>query len=467
MADRVVHDTMGPVTIPEDAYYGPQTQRAIDNFKISGKTFPRDFIHTIALIKQCAAEANQELGLLAADVARAIIAACREVRAGVFDNQFPVDVFQTGSGTSTNMNVNEVVAARSNEILTGRRDDKTPVHPNDHVNLCQSSNDVIPTAIHVAALTAINHRLLPGLENLEHALSDKATAFSEVFKIGRTHLQDAVPMSLGQEFSGYAGQMASAGNRLRQVSVSLSRLALGGTAVGTGVNAHPRFSELAIAGIARETGLPFTAAANRFEAQATCDGVVEASGQLKTTAISMMKIANDIRLLASGPRCGLGEINLPALQPGSSIMPGKINPVIPEVVMQVGGQVVGNDAAVAVAGQGGYFELNTMLPLAAINLLESIGLLGAAAGTLADKCIKGITANPERCAGNIERSLGMATLLVPHIGYEAAAELAKKAFASGKTVKKVAQEEKIMAEEELSRILSIHPRMINSNEDSI
>lgn len=465
MADRVVHDTMGPVTIPENAYYGPQTKRAMDNFKISGKVFPREFIHTIALIKQCGAEANLELGLLASDTARAIGEACREIRSGIFDNQFPVDVFQTGSGTSTNMNVNEVIATRSNEILTGRRDDRVPVHPNDHVNLCQSSNDVIPTAIHVTALTAINQRLLPGLANLEHALSAKAAAFSDVYKIGRTHLQDAVPMSLGQEFSGYAAQMANAENRLRQACESLSRLALGGTAIGTGVNAHPRFSQLTIAAIGRETGLSLTAAVNRFEAQAACDAVVEASGQLKTIAISVMKISNDIRFLSSGPRCGLGEINLPALQPGSSIMPGKINPVIPEAVIQACGQVVGNDAAVSVAGQGGYFELNTMLPLAAINLLDSIYLLGAGAGALADKCIKGITANPDRCAENIERSLGMATLLVPHIGYEAAAAVAKKALASGKTVKKVAQEEKIMAEEELSRILAIHPSMINADEE--
>jgi fumarate hydratase class II len=372
---------------------------------------------------------------------------------GKFQDHFPVDVFQTGSGTSTNMNMNEVIACRANEILTGEKSIKFPVHPNDHVNCCQSSNDIIPSAIHVSAVTLIDRKLTGALETLFRELTKKAVEFETIHKIGRTHLQDAVIMTLGNEFSGYARQVRLAIDRLEPVQKRLCSLALGGTAVGTGLNAHADFARKVIRRMADETGLPFAESPNHFESQGACDTAVETSCILKTIAISLAKIANDIRWLASGPRCGLGEINLPALQPGSSIMPGKINPVICEAVIQVSAQVIGNDAAISIGGLGGFLELNTMLPLIAYNLIQSIELLSSAADVLAKKCIIGITANMDQCENNIKSSLAIVTSLVPHIGYDRAAEIAKKAFAQGKTIETVALEEKILPEQELKKVL--------------
>jgi fumarate hydratase class II len=384
-----------------------------------------------------------------------VASAAREVLAGRFDGQFVVGVFQTGSGTSSNMNLNEVIASRANEILAGTKGGKAPVHPNDHVNLGQSSNDVVPSAIHIAALVTIRNKLLPALERLHRALSGKAEAFADVRKIGRTHLQDAVPMTLGQEFSGYARQVELGIERMQGVEPRLAELALGGTAVGTGVNAHPAFAEETIARIGRETGIGFRKAENFFEAQAAKDAAVETSGALKTLAVSLTKIANDLRWLGSGPRCGLGEILLPTLQPGSSIMPGKVNPVIPEAVIQVAAQVIGNDAAITVGGQAGNFELNAMMPVIAHNLLQSIDLLAAAASVLAEKCVEGISANRQACAAFIERSLALATGLVPRLGYDRAAAVAKAAYDSGKTVRAVLTEENILTPAEIDKLLDI------------
>ncbi len=452
---RESKDTLGVVRVPKDSYYGPQTSRAMDNFPISGLTLPRDFIHAVALIKHCAALANQELGLLTDGQAEAIASASAEIMNGKFADQFLVDVFQTGSGTSTNMNVNEVIAVRANEILTGNKQDKEPIHPNDHVNLGQSSNDVIPSAIHISAVKALHKRLLPALSDLQAGLSGKAEEFKDVLKLGRTHLQDAVPIRLGQEFSGYARQMELSYIRVQGVLDRLLCLALGGTAVGTGLNAHPEFAGKTIRRLAQVSGFPFRETSNHFEAQAACDTVVEASGQLKVLAVGLVKIVNDLRWLASGPRCGLGEINLPALQPGSSIMPGKVNPVIPEAVIQVCAQVVGNDTVITLAGMGGHFELNTMLPVMAHNLIQSIGMLANAMALLDAKCVRGITANRRQCEKNIERSLGLATHLVPYIGYDKAAAIAQKALETDKSVKTVALEEQVMAKDEINRLYSL------------
>jgi len=446
-------DSLGNVRVPEDAYYGPQTQRAVDNFPISGLKLPDIFIHSLALIKKHSASVNQTLGLISAETAGAIIQACDEVMDNKFQNNFPVDVFQTGSGTSTNMNMNEVIACRSNEILTDKKSSKFPIHPNDHVNCCQSSNDVIPSAIHISAVTLITKKLAPALESLMYELDKKTKAFDGIHKIGRTHLQDAVIMTLGNEFSGYARQVRLAIDRLEPVQKRLCILTLGGTAVGTGLNAHKDFAQKVISLIAGETGLLFSESPNHFESQGACDTAVEASGILKTIAISLSKIANDIRWLASGPRCGLGEITLPSLQPGSSIMPGKINPVICESVIQVSAQIIGNDAAISIGGLGSFFELNTMLPLIAYNLIQSIELLSSVADVLAKKCISGITANIDQCQNNIQNSLAIVTSLVPHIGYDRAADIVKKAYAEGKTIETVALEEKILSEQELKTIL--------------
>ncbi len=454
MKFREEKDSMGTVMVPADAYYGSQTQRAVDNFPISDLRFQNGFIHALALVKHCAAQVNHKLGLLDSELADAIRQAAQEVMDGRHDDQFVVDIFQTGSGTSTNMNMNEVLASRANEILTGQKGGKSPVHPNDHVNLGQSSNDVIPSVIHLAALRLIHEDLVPSLESLHNALAAKADEFNDIRKLGRTHLQDAVPIYLGQEFGGYARQIALAVDRIRSVEPRLSELALGGTAVGSGLNTHPEFAGRVISLISDHTGLPFTEARNHFEAQAAQDAAVETSGALKTIAVSMVKIANDLRWLASGPRSGLGEINLPSLQPGSSIMPGKVNPVIPEAVLQVSAQVVGNDAAITMGGQGGIFELNVMLPVIAYNLLQSISLLAEAAAVFADKCIAGLTANREACAGYIEKSLALVTALVPEIGYDRAAEIAKKAYESGKTIREVAVEDDILSEDKIDKLLS-------------
>jgi len=450
---REEKDSMGAVRVPETAYYGAQTQRAADNFPISGLRLPQEFIRALAMIKQAAARTNAHLGLLEKEVADAIVQAADDVREGRLDDQFVVDVFQTGSGTSTNMNMNEVLSSRANELLTGRKGGKHPVHPNDHVNLGQSSNDVIPSTIHLTALMKLHGGLDPALAGLHAALAEKAAAFGDVRKIGRTHLQDAVPMTLGNEFSGYARQIELVRERLGDVKKRLAELALGGTAVGSGLNTHPEFAGRVMTELNRMTGLTFREAANHFQAQASQDTAVELSGVLKTLAVALIKIANDLRWLASGPRCGLGEISLPSLQPGSSIMPGKVNPVIPEAVIQAAAQVMGNDVAIGMCGQGGYFELNTMLPLIAYNLLQSINLMAASAEVLDRKCVAELTANRERCAANIEQSLALVTGLVPHLGYDQAAAIAHEAFQNGRTIREVVREKGLLDDDTLENAL--------------
>lgn len=435
---RAERDTLGEILVPEAAYYGAQTQRAIENFPMSGRPMPRPFLEALALIKEKAAEVHGAHGRLDPALADAVCQAAREVRAGKHWDQFPIDVFQTGSGTSTNMNMNEVLAGRANEILTGHRGGKHPVHPNDHVNMAQSSNDVIPTALHIAAWRLLKDGTIPALALLEKALREKAEAFADVIKIGRTHVQDALPITLGQEFSGYARQVALAADRLWAVEPRLCEVALGGTAVGTGVGVPPGFVHEVLERVNAETGCVFREAVNHFEAQSAQDAVVETAGALKTVAVSLGKIANDLRWLASGPRCGLGEIQLPAVQPGSSMMPGKVNPVILEVVLQAVARVIGNDTTLTLAGQAGIFELHMMLPLLAETLLESIQLVTNSARVLAQKCIHGIEAHRERCAAFVERSLALATYLVPLVGYDRAAQVAKKAHEDGTTVREAA-----------------------------
>ncbi len=450
---RIETDTLGEVKVPATAYYGAQTQRAYENFQISGYRFPRQFIRALGIIKRAAAETNLKLCLLEKDIARAIMKAANEVIDGKFDHDFVVDVYQTGSGTSTNMNANEIIANRANEILGGKLGSKQPVHPNDHVNLGQSSNDVIPTAIHIAALEGLQKSLVPALQYLHDELQRKAAEFDPIIKIGRTHLQDAVPMRMGQEFSGYASQIAHGIEHIRSAENHLRELALGGTAIGTGINTHKKFAELTIQKISYYTGISFVAAANRFEALAARDAVVAVSGQLKTIAVSLLKIANDLRWLNSGPRCGIGEITLPSLQPGSSIMPGKVNPVIPESMMMLCATVMGNDTAITIGGQHGNFELNVMMPMMAYHLLESIRLLTHGARNFGERCVAGIVANRERAESLVEQSLALATALAPQIGYDAAAQIAQAAFASGKTVRQVALEQNILPAEVLDRIL--------------
>ncbi|MBT8350581.1 MAG: class II fumarate hydratase [Deltaproteobacteria bacterium] len=451
---RKEKDTMGTVQVPENAYFGAQTQRAVENFPISGLKLPRVFVYSLALIKKYSARVNFELGLITAKISESIMQAAQEVREGKFDKQFVVDVFQTGSGTSTNMNMNEVIASRANEIISGKKGGKSPVHPNDHVNLGQSSNDVIPSTIHISALVSLKDQLIPSLKLLHTTILQKEKELAKIKKIGRTHLQDAVPMTLGQEFSGYARQIELGIERIHALEDRLSELALGGTAVGTGLNTHPQFAAKVIDHICKYTEISFKPAINRFEAQAARDAAVETSGALKTIAVSLAKIANDIRWLASGPRCGLGEINIPSLQPGSSIMPGKVNPVIPEMVIQVAAHVAGNDTAIMIGGQGGSFELNAMLPVIAYNLLQSIQLLSSASEVFATKCLSGISANRDKCASYIDKSLSLATGLVPHIGYDRAAAIAKKAHETGKTIREIASQEDILPESVLARVFN-------------
>ncbi|MFC1862522.1 class II fumarate hydratase [Thermodesulfobacteriota bacterium] len=453
MKYREEDDSMGVVKVPEYAYYGAQTQRAMDNFQISNLKFPDIFYRSLGIIKKHAAKVNMELGLLEPELAEAIINASEELIEGIFTDQFVVDVFQTGSGTSTNMNANEIIAGRSNEILTGKRGGKSPVHPNDHVNKGQSSNDVIPSAIHISALLEIKENLLPAMNTLQAAFEEKSKEFKDVRKIARTHLQDAVPISLGQVFSGYAKQTEMNIERVLTLKPRLSELALGGTAVGTGVNTHHEFADKVISGISKETGYLFKEAENHFEAQAAKDTAVETSGVLKTFAVSLVKIANDIRFLSSGPRCGLGEIIIPDLQPGSSIMPGKVNPVIPEAVIQVAGQVIGNDSAIMFGGQAGNFELNVMMPLIAYNLLQSIQILSSSSLNFAAKCIKGILANKDRCESNLEKSLSMATALVPEVGYDQAAAIAKEAYKTGRTIRETAKDNQLLANDLIDELL--------------
>jgi fumarate hydratase class II len=450
---RLEKDSMGLVKVPKEAYYGAQTQRAVENFPVSGWRFGREFLYSLGLIKWAAAKTNFEIGLLRKGTARTIAQASQEVMEGKWDEEFVVDIFQTGSGTSTNMNANEVIANRANEILGGKRGTYRPVHPNDHVNLGQSTNDVFPSSIHIASITLLRQKLLPALRDLHKALKTKGREFHPILKIGRTHLQDATPIRLGQEFGGYARQVELGMDRIRNGMKSLSEIPLGGTAVGTGINAHPSFARKSIALISKETRYRFHEAADHFEAQGARDALVEMSGALKTVAVSLTKIANDIRWLGSGPRCGIGEIHLPDIQPGSSIMPGKVNPVLPESLVQVCAQVIGNDAAISLAGLSGNFELNVMMPLIAYNLLQSIRLLANAIYLFSKKCIRGLKADRKRSEEMIEKSLALATALTPKIGYEEGARIAKKAYAQKKTIRQVVEEEGRFSKEELDLLL--------------
>jgi fumarate hydratase class II len=453
---RIERDSMGEIEVPEDAYYGASTQRAAENFPISELRFGRRFIWALGLIKASTAETNRKIGVLDAAKADAIIAAAQEVMGGRYDDQFVVDIFQTGSGTSTNMNVNEIIANRATELLGGDRGSKL-VHPNDDVNAGQSSNDVIPTAIHVAAVAAIEDDLLPALRALTESLAAKAVEFDDVLKSGRTHLQDATPVRLGQEFGGYAAQVGMGVDRIERIIPELAELALGGTAVGTGINAPEGFAADTIAVMSGRSGYELREAADHFEAQASKDAVVSASGALKTVAVSLFKVANDLRWLSSGPRNGIGEIILPSLQPGSSIMPGKVNPVIPEMTMQVAAHVIGNDTAITWGGANGNFELNVMMPMMTHNLLESIELLAAAARVLKDKCVDGIEANAERAAWLLDQNVIIVTALVPLIGYDKAAEVTKKAFSEGRGVREVALELEVLPPDELDAALDVRP----------
>ena len=450
---RIEKDSMGEMRVPAAALWGAQTQRAVENFPISNLRFSREFIRAMGLVKLSAAHANMDLGQLDRQIGEAIVNAAQEVIDGKLDSHFVLDIFQTGSGTSTNMNANEVISNRAIQLLGGVVGSRNPVHPNDHVNMGQSSNDVIPTAIHVAAVESAERSLIPALHRLQLALEQKAKEFDSVVKIGRTHLQDATPVRLGQEFGGYARQVELGIQRLEKLRDTLRELPLGGTAVGTGINTNPAFPPKAIQYLSKTTGLQFVEAKNHFEAQGARDAVVEASGALKTIAVSLTKIANDIRWLGSGPRCGIGEIILPETQPGSSIMPGKVNPVIAESVLMVAAQVVGNDAAITIGGQAGAFELNVMMPVMAHNLLESIRLLSTSADNFAAKCIAGVAADVGRCNEMVEKSLAMCTALVPEIGYDQAADIAKESYRTGKTVREIAMERKILPMDRLNEIL--------------
>jgi len=460
--ERIAKDTMGEIRVPAGAHWGAQTQRAIENFPISGLRMPRRMIRALGLLKGCAAEVNLERGWVAEKLARAILEAAEEVIAGELDAEFPVDVFQTGSGTSTNMNVNEVIASRANERLGGQRGDKEPVHPNDHVNRGMSSNDTFPSAIHVAAMEAIERDLLPALRTLEQSLSAKAREFDAIVKVGRTHLTDAAPVRLGQEFGGYASMVAHGIVRVQGVRGHLCELSQGGTVVGTGLNMHREFPGLLIAKLAARTGIPFEEAPNHFEALGSRDAIVEASGALRTLAVSLMKIANDLRVLQSGPRCGIGEIRMQTLQPGSSIIPWKVNPVLCEAMMQVCAQVMGNDTTIAVAGQHGSLELNVMAPVMASALLQSIGLLARACDPFAGRCVDGIEADEARCEELVERTLSMCAPLALHIGYDATAEIAQEAWATGKTVREVCRERGVLDERTLAEVLD--PRRMTGPE---
>ena len=444
---RTERDSMGELKVPADALWGAQTHRAVENFPISGLTMPRGFIAALGLIKQAAARANAGLKHLEPNLAQAIDAAAADVAAGKHDREFPIDVFQTGSGTSSNMNANEVIGNLAARRLNA------PVHANDHVNMGQSSNDVIPTAIHVSAALALRRDLLPALEHLREVLRRKEQEVAGIVKTGRTHLMDAMPVTLGQELSGWRTQIENGIERLKSVEPRLLALAQGGTAVGTGINAHPEFGRRFSAALAELTGVPFVPARNYFEALSTQDTAVELSGQLKVLAVSLMKIANDLRWMNSGPLAGLGEIALPALQPGSSIMPGKVNPVIPEAVAMVAAQVIGNDTTVTVAGQSGNFQLNVMLPVIAHNLLQSITLLANVSRALADRAIAGFTVNKARIAEALERNPILVTALNPVIGYEKGAAIAKKAYAEGKPIREVAERETKLSGEELAKLL--------------
>jgi len=455
-ATRKEQDSMGSMTVPAEALYGAQTARAIENFPISGIIFPRPFLRALGMIKEHAAQTNRELGLIEERVALAVMDAAEEMIIGDLDDHFPLDVFQTGSGTSTNMNANEVIANRACQLL-GEELGSRSIHPNDHVNYGQSSNDVIPTTMHLSAAVEIKESLLPALGKLCKTLGIKAREFDDIVTIARTHLQDATPIRLGQIFGGYFRQVSIVSGELERVMDGLCELPLGGTAVGTGLNTHPEFALRVISSLAEVTGLPLREAKDHFAAQGGKEQVVAASAALKTTATALFKIANDIRFLASGPRCGLGELQLPAVQPGSSIMPGKVNPVMAECLMQVCAQVVGNDAAITLGGLSGNFELNVMMPMMAHNLLQSIELLTNAVDQFNECCLQGLKADRDRCEGLIEESLAMCTALAPVIGYDKAAEIAKKAYESGKTVREVALAEKVLPDYEIEHLLKPQP----------
>jgi fumarate hydratase class II len=450
---RTEKDSMGAMEVPAEALYGASTQRAVLNFPVSGCRFGREFIRALAMIKWAAAEANFELGRLDEMRTTLIARAAQEIMDGRHDAQFPVDLYQTGSGTSTNMNANEVIANRCSQLDGKPIGSKDPVHPNDHVNMSQSSNDVIPTAIHIAVGERIRKYLQPALEQLDGALEKKALEFWNIIKIGRTHLMDATPVRLGQEFSGFAKQIEYARLRAGNAIAAIEELPIGGTAVGTGLNCHPDFAGIVVRHLENQTGIAWREARNHFEAQAAKDGLVQASGQLKTIAVSLFKIANDIRWLGSGPRCGIGEIILPETQPGSSIMPGKVNPVICESVMQVCARVVGNDTTVTWAAANGNFELNVMMPVLADAMLESLRLLANVANVFREKCISGIRANVARCNELVEYSMAMVTSLVPFIGYDRAAEIAKESARTGRTVREICRERQVLPEAELNRAL--------------
>jgi fumarate hydratase class II len=460
---RIEKDSMGEVRVPAQAYYGAQTQRAVENFPISGWTLPPPLIHALGLVKLACATANRDLGKLTGSgknrlteaQVQALLTACREVAEGKFDDQFPVDVFQTGSGTSSNMNANEVIANRAIELSGGDRFQKDkPIHPNDHVNMGQSTNDIFPTAIHVAVACQIRQKLQPALQRLHAVLAEKAAAWDRIIKIGRTHLADATPIRLGQEFSGLARQIELSVERAEKAIQPLLELPAGGTAVGTGINTHPEFGRRVAAVLARETGIPFVEARNHFEANAQRDGLVEAHGQLRTIAVTLFNVSNNIRWLASGPRCGFYEIKLPDRQPGSSIMPGKVNPVMCESLMQVAARVLGNDHTLSFSGAtGGQFQLNIMMPVMGHAALESVQLLAAGTQAFIDFCAAEMEANPEACEAAVEKSLAMVTSLNPYIGYERAAALAKEAFQTGKTIRQLCREKQVLPEETLQEAL--------------
>ncbi|UCE20011.1 MAG: class II fumarate hydratase [Gemmatimonadota bacterium] len=450
---RTERDVIGEIQIPDKALWGAQTQRAIENFPISGLRFGRRFIQALGLVKRACALANSDLSLLDKELGEAITRACDEVIEGKWDDQFPLDIFQTGSGTSTNMNANEVIANRAIQLLGGTVGTKNPVHPNDHVNMSQSSNDFFPTTIHVAAVLALRDELIPALEHLRDALSEKARAFDHIVKAGRTHLQDATPIRLGQEFGGYRTQIEKSIERAYSAIDASNELPLGGTAVGTGVNRLKKFPQKAIDYLNESLGTNFYEAVNHIEANAARDSIVEASGQLKTIAVSLTKIANDIRWLGSGPRSGLGELRLPALQPGSSIMPGKVNPVMGEALIMVAAQVISHDAAITQGGLDSHFELNTMMPLIAYNLISSIEWMAKVLRAFTDRCVVGLEADEERCRETVERNLALATALAPVIGYDRAADISKEAYRSGRTVREVALDWKVLPPEELDTLL--------------
>ncbi len=450
---RIERDSMGEMAVPADAYYGASTARARENFPISDLRFPRRFIWALGLIKMAAAETNVALGLLDPRLGNAIAGAAREVAEGKLDGHFVLDIFQTGSGTSTNMNANEVIANRASELLGAQRGAKKPVHPNDHVNLGQSSNDVIPTAIHLSALAGIEQELIPAISSLQEALEAKAQELMPIVKTGRTHLQDATPIRLGQEFLGYAGQAERAVRRLRTAQGELAEVALGGTAVGTGINTHPEFARRVTQRLSQLAGVEVRETTNHFQAQSTIDAVVQTHGTLNTVAVSLMKIANDLRWLGSGPRAGIGELALPEVQPGSSIMPGKVNPVIAEALTMVCAQVMGNNTTVTIAGQSGNFELNVMLPVATHNLLQSIALLSSATRNFTERLVKGLKAT-DRGPEMVEKGLAIATALAPAIGYDAAADISKEAFRTGDTIREVARRRTKLSDEELDRLLN-------------